>query len=302
MDNKQKISCKVYRGQNGMIIILMMLFTKFTFEAGRVSLLRHDTSYITILEDTVTIRDSNMTITGLSGVYNEINKKLFLYGDIRAFNSKSEVKSDSLIVHQNSGIMLFMSEVSAFKGRDTLMGDCIYMHKDTIIASGNVHGRIASKDVKFRADSLSTVDSTSKLIGNASAFIGKDSGAIVIKADSMYIPPDSLIAFSHVVVKDKKFQSEGNELLYVNADSTGILIGPTLTKWDSGKAFSDTLFFKMKRKSINNVMLVGNVKIENTRTSSNVTIFPDTALLYIQDSRIKRLVCINGSGVIQSNE
>ncbi len=283
------------------MMLVLLTILAFNFEAGRLTLEKKDSIYITKMVDSVRIYNDTMEIRGRIGIYNERENTLFLKGGVVLVTPKRKAKSDSLVIRKDGDIILFMGGAEIREGRDTLRANKIYIEGDSLAATFDVRGYFHSKKLRFTADTLYAVDSSYILKGSGVRIVSIDTDSIVLEGSPVYVKEDTLYSPSRCQVTTGKYIGEGDTLYYFTRDSLGFFLGDVKMEWDSGYATGDTAYFYIGDSGLDSVIVRGDCFLEN-RGENEVQLRGKKFKVTVKKSKMVKLEGFEATGVLREKE
>ena len=298
---KEEGKCFVFSEKilyNNKMRLVLLTILAFNFEAGKLTLEKKDSIYITRLLDSVRIYNDTMEINGGKGTYNEVENVLFLEGRVRLKTPKRRVRSDSLVIRSDGNIILFMGGVVIVQDSDTLKAGKVYIEGDSLVASYRVYGYFPSKNIRFTSDTLYTIDSVYVLKGTKVRVVSLDTDSIVLEGSPIYVTNDTVYSPSSCHVITGKYESTGDTLYYFSKDSFGIFLGDVKIEWDSGYVTGDTAYFYIGDKGIDSIVVMGESFLKRTGEKNTVTLKGKRFKVTVMNNKVESLEAFEASGVL----
>lgn len=284
-----------------MLVLLTIL--SFNFEAGVVQLEKEGDFYFTKLMDSVHIYDDTLDIHGVYGIFNERENSLFIGGDVMLKTPTIKASSDSLVIREDGDIIHFMGRCEIIReDQDTLWGGKVIIHKDTLLAYGDVAGNSASRNIRFFSDTLLVYDSLYILWGNTVKVQKGDLDSLLFLGTYLIVSKDTLYSDRRPTVKVGKYTARGDTLFYYEGDSSGIFIGNVGVMWDSGSVKSDTAYFYFSSDRLDSIIFKGQCHLDKYSEEDKIELAGKVFKVFFENDSIKELVAERSRGVLRNRK
>lgn len=249
-----------------MNLILILLLTKFSYEADSIKIVPKKGMYLIVAKGNINLNDGKTFINGDSAIiYRSVDiDSGFIYGNVNIKGEEIEISCKKAKYNFLSEEAEFFENVKVKGKEETIFANHIkyFTKKNFAVARKNI--LIEKENLKLFCDEA-TYDFKKKR-GNINLIekvqIISEDKEINLFGKKIEVAPDTLYFIGDVKIESEKEKGKGDTLIYIEKEEIAYLKGNPIFYFEKGNAKGDEIELKFKNRKVEKGRILKNSFLE----------------------------------------